>query len=100
MDPFNTSGTPRFDLLQRPHEHLIETEGVGSIQINNTIWIDHISAGFGHFVSSRLHLDSGLAVDNALTLFLDILLISLDPPDIPGLIGSGLIRCALLSSFS
>ena len=44
----NTIGVPRLGLLDRAQEHLIETQGVGSIFLDNHIGVDHVEHRLRH----------------------------------------------------
>ena len=48
---FDALGVPRLGVLQRSHEHLIQPERVGTIFHQHVIWVDHVAAGFGHFLA-------------------------------------------------
>ena len=56
----NRARIPGFDLLQRPHKHLIAAQRVGPILRNHGIGIHHIAPGFRHFVGLGLQFQVGI----------------------------------------
>ena len=51
VDPLHALGAPRLYHFQRPHEHLVEPEGVGPILDENIIRVDNVAARLGHFLA-------------------------------------------------
>jgi len=50
VDALDALGVPHFRLPQRSHEHLVETEGVGAVAIDDVVRVDHVAAALAHLV--------------------------------------------------
>src|SRR5690606_31517307 len=55
MNTCNTRCIPWLGLLQRPKEHFIHTQSIGTILLNNVVRIYHIVLGFRHFFNLATH---------------------------------------------
>src|ERR1043165_5516334 len=49
----NTARLPGFYLLERTHEHLVDAKAVGTVLVDDRIWIDHVAARFAHLLGDR-----------------------------------------------
>src|SRR4051794_12273623 len=51
VNAFNASGVPWLHHFERPHEHFVKAQGVGTKVRDYRVRIDDIPAGFGHFLT-------------------------------------------------
>ena len=51
INALDAFGAPGLHHLQRPHEHLVEAEGVGAILGENIVGVDDVAARLGHFLA-------------------------------------------------
>jgi hypothetical protein len=48
---FDALHLPGFHLFERPHEHLVEAQRVGSVFFDHIVRVDHVAAGLGHLLA-------------------------------------------------
>ena len=52
MNAVNAVGVPRFRLLKRAEEHLVEPQRVGTITLHNVVWVDNVVECLTHLLNS------------------------------------------------
>src|SRR5438552_19095732 len=48
---FYTSRAPRFDCLQRSHKHLIQSQAIGTVLVDDVVGIDHVASRLRHLLA-------------------------------------------------
>ncbi|MNS52788.1 hypothetical protein D3C72_855150 [compost metagenome] len=48
---FHALGVPGLGGVERPHEHLVETQRVRAVLRDDVVGVDHVAAGFGHLLA-------------------------------------------------
>ena len=54
-DAFDAFHGPRFDLLERSHEHFVEAQRVGAVFFDDFVGVDDVTEGFGHLLPVFAH---------------------------------------------
>ncbi len=71
MRAFYTARAPRFDLLERPHEHLVEPKRVGAETRDDLVRVDDIAAALAHLVSACIDADRGVGAQHEVVALFD-----------------------------